>query len=87
MPTYDHFCQACETTTEEFCSIADRKQFVVCKQCGGSAERIISSQVQRVEPTWLESAKRSFRPEDRTQINDRNDLHRYMRREGIEQIG
>jgi len=87
MPTYEHFCQACETITEEFCSIADRKQFVICKQCGGSAERIISSQIQRVEPTWLESAKRNLHADSRHTIRDRNDFHRYLKREGIEQVG
>ena len=87
MPLYEHYCQSCETITEEVCKIDDRKQFVVCKKCQGSAERIISSNIQRVEPTWLDDAKRSLHSDSRHEIRDRNDLHRHMRREGIEQIG
>ena len=87
MPTYDHYCPECDTITEELCRIADRKQFIVCKQCGGSAERIISAAIQRVEPTWLESAKQQLHSDSRDQIRDRHDLKRYMKREGIEQVG
>lgn len=87
MPLYEHYCQHCDRITEVICSMDERRQFVVCEHCGGSAERIISSQIARVEPTWLESAKLSLHSDARAQIRDRNDLHRHMRKEGIEQIG
>lgn len=87
MPLYEHYCSNCDNITQVVCKIDDRKQFVECKHCGGSAERIISAQIARVEPTWLESAKRQLQPDSRAQIRDRNDLVRHMRKEGIEQIG
>lgn len=87
MPTYDHYCHGCNQTTEHICRIADRKQFIPCRYCGGSAERIISAQILRVEPTWLDDAKRQLQPDSRDQIRDRNDLHRHLKREGIEQVG
>lgn len=43
MPTYEHYCQSCDHITEHVCKIAERKQFVLCEECGGSAERIISA--------------------------------------------
>jgi putative FmdB family regulatory protein len=87
MPLYEHYCQWCNEITEVFCRIDDRKQFVICNECGGSAERIISSAILRVEPTWLESAKQGIHSQDRDKIRDRNDLHNYMRNEGIDQVG
>lgn len=86
MPTYEHFCHDCSELTEVVCKIDDRKQFVVCPKCGGNAERIISAQILRVEPTWLESAKRQLHPDSRDSIRDRNDLHNYMKKEGISQL-
>lgn len=87
MPLYDHYCQECDQITEEVCKIADRKQFVVCKHCGGSAERIISAAIQRVEPLWLESAKANLHGDNVHQIKDRNDFDRYLKKEGIAQVG
>lgn len=86
-PLYEHYCQECDQITENICHIEDRKQFIECLHCGGSAERIISSAIQRVEPTWLDSAKRSLHSDIRHTIRDRNDLQRHMKKEGIEQIG
>jgi putative FmdB family regulatory protein len=87
MPLYDHYCSQCDTITEEICHINERKQFIPCKNCGASAERIITAKIQRVEPTWLNDAKRSLNPEARASIKDRNDLASYCRKEGIEHIG
>lgn len=86
MPVYDHYCSNCDTITEVACKIRDRKQFAKCKSCGGSAERIITSNIQRVEPTWLDSAVANLADEARSQISDRNDFDRYCKREGIAQI-
>ena len=87
MPLYEHYCQGCDQITEEFCKIDDRKQFVVCKHCGGSAERIISATIQRVEPSWLESAKANLHGDNKHTIRDRNDFERYLKKEGIAQAG
>ena len=86
MPLYEHHCPDCGEITEVVCAIDERKQFIPC-QCGGSAERVIGAAIQRVEPTWLESAKDGLHAQDRHLITDRNSLRQYMRREGIEQVG
>jgi putative FmdB family regulatory protein len=87
MPLYEHYCQHCDTITEDMCRIDDRKQYIPCSKCGGSAERIISAAIQRVEPTWLESAKGQLHADSRDKIRDRNDLQRHMRKECIVQVG
>ena len=87
MPLYEHYCAECNQITEHVCKIDDRKQFVPCEHCGGSAERIVGSAIQRVEPTWLDSAKYGLHEQDRHMITDRNSLNSYLKREGLEQIG
>ena len=87
MPLYEHYCHACEQVTEHVCRIDDRKQFVPCAQCGGSAERVVGSAVLRNEPTWLESAKEGLHAQDRHMITDRTSLQRYLKKEGFEQVG
>jgi putative FmdB family regulatory protein len=87
MPIYDHLCNHCGAITESVCRIEDRKDFIVCKYCGSGAKRVISSTIQRVEPTWLESAKQSLHSDIRHTIRDRNDLQRHMQKEGIAQVG
>jgi putative FmdB family regulatory protein len=77
MPTYEHLCP-CGKITEVMCRIKDRKQFVVCEHCGGSAERIISLNqgIQDSDPTWLPAAVESAvnlgevrKPETRQEYN------------------
>lgn len=89
MPVYEHHCPGCDTITEETCKIADRKQFVVCRECGGSAERIISGSqgIQRDEPTWLNSAVDNLADEAKVQIRDRSDFNRYLNDHGINHVG
>lgn len=87
MPTYEVLCEECGRITEYICCVDERTKVVVCSYCKGPTERIIGSNIQRLEPTWLQSAKRSLQPEARSGINDRNDLDRYLKKEGIEQIG
>lgn len=87
MPLYSHFCPDCQQITEHVCKIADRKQFVLCDHCGGSAERVICAAIQRVEPTWLEEAKLGLHSQDRHQVYDRNSLDRYCKANGVDQIG
>ena len=86
MPMYEHYCQECDQVTEHFCRIDDRKQFVICP-CGGSAERVITASIQRVEPTWLDDAKMGLHSQDRHKLTDRNSFNAYLKREGIAQIG
>jgi len=43
MPRYDYQCRECGYIFEEDFSIEKRLQFVQCGNCGGVAERIISS--------------------------------------------
>jgi len=67
----------------------DRKQFVVCDHCGGSAERIISSQIRRDIPVWLDDAVNHAvshgsdirKPENRTEFNS------YLKEQGIDHVG
>lgn len=87
MPIYDHHCHSCGHTTEHFCKIDERKQFIECSHCGGSAERVVSAAIQRVEPLWLESSLQGLHSQDRHLVTDRNSFNAYLKREGIAQVG
>lgn len=87
MPVYDHYCTVCDTITEIVCKIADRKAFIVCPDCGGMAERIVSSQILRNEPTWLGSAVDNLHDEAKAEVRDRSDYNRYLKQHGIVERG
>lgn len=86
---YEHYCQACDSITEDICKVDDRKQFIACKKCGGSAERIISRRggIQRDEPTWLASATENLCPDGAHRPESRTEFNRYLKDKGITQAG
>jgi putative FmdB family regulatory protein len=87
MPVYSHWCQSCQKETENICSIKDRKQFVVCDHCGGSAERIITAKIQRDEPLWLDSAVSNLADDAAPQIKSRTEFNKYLAANNIVQRG
>ena len=88
MPLYEHYCTECDTITENVCKIVDRKQFIPCPECGGSAERIISSHIERVEPTWLPAANVTCFGDsiDSPRPEDRNAFKRECKKQGVDLI-
>jgi len=89
MPLYEHFCGCCNETFAVIRKIDDRKQFEICPECGASAERIISANIQRDEPPWLSSATANLLPKgtDVRPITDRVAYKRYLRDNGIVEAG
>jgi putative FmdB family regulatory protein len=87
MPVYDHYCHGCDSITEHICKIKDRKQFVPCKECGGSAERIITAKIQRDEPLWLDSAVSNLADDAAPQIKSRTEFNKYLAANNIVQRG
>lgn len=83
---YEHYCQGCDTVTEDICKMDDRKQFIVCKECGGSAERFISARqgIQDSDPTWLPAAVESAVALGETNVpSNRQDYNKYLKNNGI----
>ncbi len=91
MPTYEHYCKECDTITDVVCRVNDRKQFVVCKLCNGSAERIISRSqgLQTPNPTWLSDAINHACPHgvDVQKPEDRNEFNSFLKANRIEHVG
>jgi putative FmdB family regulatory protein len=87
MPTYEHYCTQCDTITEATSSIADRKQFIPCRGCGSSAERIISCpSIQCDSGTdvkWLNSACQNLQKDGERPIQSRGEYKRYLTTHGI----
>jgi len=91
MPTYEHFCPQCETITEDFCPVADRKQFIPCAQCGASAERIISASSVRGDemPAWMRHPETLGCLQNagaKNKITTRGEYNRYLKQNNIAEI-
>ena len=88
-PMYDYSCHDCHKTFERFFRIEERKQFEICPECGASAERTISANIQRDDPPWLSSATANLLPKgtDVRPITDRVAYKRYLRDNNIVEAG
>lgn len=92
MPTYENFCPECDTVTEQFCSVADRKQFIPCPKCGGSAERIISAKgsIRGDDmPAWMRSQETLGCLQsggDKHKITTRGEYNRYLKTHNIAEV-
>ena len=53
MPLYHYKCPNCTTEYDQFLKLADYKTPVPCHNCGHIGEKVITAQIQRDEPTWL----------------------------------
>ena len=42
MPTYRYHCNNCDTFTDKFFDVKNRKKMVKCDKCGGDAYRIFT---------------------------------------------
>lgn len=89
MILYEHLCIDCNKITDNICTIAERKQEIVCQHCGGLARRIISSHIERQEPTWLPDAINHAVPHggDVRRPADRNEFNQFLRENRIEHAG
>ena len=48
MPTYNYECQKCDHKFEEFRQIKDRRNGVVCHECGSEAVELIPAAVDHI---------------------------------------
>ncbi len=79
---YDFEC-GCGHRQEEVLPMAHRNDFIRCGACGAQTTRVISCQIQRVEPGWLDEMKHQLHPRDRERVADRNDWNRVLKEKGL----
>ena len=88
MPVYEHYCHDCGGISDVCCKIDDRKQFVPCVHCGGSAERIMSMIAIQCDSEndvkWLSSARDQLQPEGEKPFQTRGEYKRYLKNKGLE---
>ena len=56
-PTYSFHCKDCGETTEEFFSMKDLPEFILCPKCAGRATQVINCEngFQLKGPGWATS--------------------------------
>jgi putative FmdB family regulatory protein len=85
MPLYHYKCQNCKTGYDQFLKLADYKTPVPCPRCGRIGEKVITAQIQRDEPTWLNDEVRGCLQDTESEapIETRTEYKRYLKDNGI----
>lgn len=85
MPIYHYKCPNCTTEYDQFLKLADYKTPVACHNCGHIGEKVITAQIQRDEPTWLNDEVRGCLQDTETEkpIETRTEYKRYLKDNGI----
>ena len=85
MPLYAYECPNCTTEFEQFLKLSEYKTPVSCPTCGKIGKKVITAQIQRDEPTWLNDEVRSCLQDTDTEapITTRTDYKRYLKDNGI----
>ena len=82
MPLYGFKCQ-CGREEDLLMAIADRNKEVTCEGCESIMTRIITANIERVEPTWLGSMKQMLPPKEREGATDRHSFNQALDRSGL----
>lgn len=86
MPLYEYECPNGHKA-EEVRTVAERNNNLICRECGEQTRRIISSNIRREEPTWLPSALQNLAADAKHVCTDRSSFNRYLKEQGLSQIG
>ena len=85
MPLYRYECPNCTIEYDQFLKLADYKTPVLCPTCGRIGKKVITAQIQRDEPTWLNDEVRGCLQDTETEkpIETRTEYKRYLKDNGI----
>lgn len=85
MPLYEYQCRNCGAIFEMFFPLKEWDVKPSCLQCGGPGKKIISAQIQRDEPTWLNNEVRECLQDAECEkpIETRTEYNRYLKDNGI----
>jgi len=87
MPLYKYQCLNCTTEYDQFLKLIDYKTPVPCPTCGRTGKKVLTAQIQRDEPVWLDdSVRESLQDlEDPSTIPIENRTHykRYLKDNNI----
>ena len=85
MPLYHYKCQNCTAAYDQFLKLADYKTPVPGPTCGRTGKKVITAQIQRDEPTWLNDEVRGCLQDTESEapIETRTEYKRYLKDNGI----
>lgn len=87
MPIYDYECKECKHRFEEFFPLEDWDSKPDCPKCGKESRKILTAQIQRDEPVWLDDSVRGALQDtdakNEKPITNRTEYKRYLKDNGI----
>lgn len=82
MPLYGFKC-SCGEEQDVVLSISERNTVQACNECGAVLCRVISCNIERVEPVYLDEMKQMLPVKERARVNDRHSFKRALDRSGL----
>lgn len=88
MPIYDFECPI-HGKQEVFLSLENYNVDVYCvnPHCDRKLKKIISSNIKRDEPTWIDSVNDTLNDGFMDRINTRSEMNKVLKEKGIVQVG
>jgi len=83
MPLYQFDCRSCLSTIDKSLRISERNEKVVCHKCGEQMTRVISCNIERVEPVWLDEMSHMLPEENRKRVSDRTSFNKELDQSGL----
>lgn len=86
MPLYEYECSQCGNHFDMFFPLREWDFTPACPDCGGEGKKVLTAQIQRDEPVWLDDSVRGSLQDieagDRP-IENRTQYKRYLKDNGI----
>jgi putative FmdB family regulatory protein len=87
MPLYAYQCQKCHNHFDMFFPLKEWDITPECPDCGGQGDKILTAQIKRSEPVWLDDSVRGALQDtddpNTRPIENRSDYNRYLKDNGI----
>lgn len=90
MPLYEYKCSQCGNSFEKIFPLKEHDAVPSCPACGGDGEKVITSQILRDEPVWLDDSVRGSLQDleaGERPIQNRTEYKKYLKDNDIIPIG
>lgn len=86
MPLYEYQCEECTNHFDMFFPLKEWDVIPECPDCGGNGKKVLTCQIQRDEPVWLDESVRGALQDmeaGERPIENRTQYKRYLKDNGI----
>lgn len=84
MPLYEYECTECKHNFDRFFPLSEWDNKPLCPECGKESKKVLTSNIQRDEPTWLDDTVRGvLQDPSEKPITNRTEYKRHLKDNGI----